>query len=73
MAGAHAVESELLQDGHIFLDQFVCDSVSVVGILHVRTLCIHLQRFAVEVEHVVAHLRLLESYVLSCILWRVFR
>ena len=35
VASAYAVESELLQDGHILLDEFVRDSVAVVGVLHV--------------------------------------
>ena len=72
MAGAHSVESELLEDGHVLLDQFVRDGMTVVGVLHVRTLRIHLQRLAVEVEHVVAHLGFLEAHVLTSIFGRAF-
>ena len=68
VAGAHTVETKLLQDGHILLDQFVSHGMTIIGILHVRALRIHFQRLAVEVEHVVAHLSLLEPHVLTGIL-----
>ena len=72
VAGAHTVEAKLLQDGHILLDQFVVHGMTVVGILHMRALGIHLQRLTVEIEHVVAHLSLLEAHILTGILRRVF-
>ena len=73
VARAHTVEAELLQDGHVLLHQFVRHGVAVVGVLHVRALGVHLQRFAVQVENVVAHLGLLEAHVLTAVLCRGFR
>ena len=60
---AHGVEVVLLQNLHIAADGLLVHGVSQFGVLHVGVGGVHLDGFAVQVERLVANLRLLKSHL----------
>ncbi len=64
MRCAHTVKVELLEYLHIASYGSLVHSVPQNGVLHVRVLGVYLERLAVQIEHAVTYLGLLESHAL---------